>query len=228
MSFKSDGRILVVEDEETISGIVCRALTASGFEALPAADGASAIELAQSTLLLAIVLDLMLPDANGLELIPRLRQHTSAPIIALTARGDWQDKVLGLESGADDYMAKPFRVEELCARIKAQLRRSSAQNRFIQVGELCIDLLSRQAFMAGRKLYLSSTEFQLLELLAERVGTIVSREEILERVWQDPHRDSNVVEVYINYLRHKVHRREGPKYIANVRGKGYVLSADIE
>ena len=169
------------------------------------ADAKSAWEKDQTDL---VLLDLMLP-------------------IVLSAKSGLSDRISGLDYGADDYLPKPFSVEELLARVRAQLRRGQGSGpTVVKCGDLEVDLFSRRALLAGRLLFLSTTEFRLLELLANHVGHPVSKQQLLEYVWDDPDRDANVVEVYVNYLRNKLERGGAVRLIHTVRGKGYVLQTD--
>jgi len=219
------GRLLIVEDEPAVSSIVSRSLEREGFLVSVAQTALDALEKVIQVSPDAIILDLMLPDMDGLDLLPKLREVSKSPVIALTARNDWTDRVDGLNRGADDYLTKPFRMEELVARVRALLRRSVSLKSVHEIGDLRIDCTSRIATHRGRRLFLSTTEFQLLELLATNSGTPVSRGQILEQVWDDRARDTNVVEVYINYLRHKLEKEGAPRLISTVRGQGYMLSS---
>jgi DNA-binding response OmpR family regulator len=175
-----------------------------------------------------VLLDLMLPDGDGLELLRDQReQGRRTPVIVLSAKSGLADRISGLDQGADDYLPKPFSVEELLARIRAQLRRSKdIPPSSVHVGDLEVDLFARRALLKGRNVFLSSTEFRLLELLANHLGQTVTKTQILEYVWDDPERDANVVEVYVNYLRNKLERGGAPRLIHTVRGRGYVLQRD--
>lgn len=219
-------RILVVEDEPSVAGIVSRALAGEHFQVKVANTFADAVDSAESFSPDLVILDLMLPDGDGLDLLARSKAIKAAQILVLTAKGGWEDKVKGLDRGADDYLTKPFRLEELVARVRALLRRKGA-SLLVEAGDLRIDLLHRTVSLGGRKIFLSSTEFALLELLASSPGLPVSRSEILTQLWDDAARDTNVVEVYINYLRKKLDRTGFPNLISTVRGKGYML-AQIE
>ncbi len=171
-----------------------------------------------------IILDIMLPDGNGLDLLAQFRQNgPCAPVLILSAKDNLQDRVAGLDAGADDYIAKPFPLEELLARVRALLRRSNHESNIYRCGDLEMDLRRRRVTRSGRIIFLSSTEFSLLELLAERQGEAVSKLEILGRIWDDSDRDPNVVEVYVNYLRHKLERGGAARIVQTVRGRGYAL-----
>jgi len=173
-----------------------------------------------------VLLDLMLPDGNGLDLLAKLRQTRDIPVLLLTARDTLEDRVVGLDAGADDYLVKPFQLEELLARIRALLRRSRGDGSLVDVDDLRIDLARRRVTRAGRLLYLSTTEYSVLELLARNVGQAVSKAAILGHVWDDSHRGANLVEVYVNYLRNKLERGGAPRLVHTVRGKGYALAEE--
>jgi len=226
VSAPTQARVLVIEDEEDIVNFLSKALTESGIHPNFATTVKDAREQWETRPDL-ILLDLMLPDGNGLDLLREKREagnHT--PVIVLSARGGLSDRVTGLDQGADDYLPKPFSVEELLARIRAQLRRGPEIPAVIKCGGLEIDLFARRALLDSRLLFLSTTEFRLLELLANHLGQPVSKAQILDYVWDDPERDPNVVEVYVNYLRNKLERGNAPRLIHTVRGKGYMLNAE--
>lgn len=225
-------QILLVEDEPRIAAFVEKGLRAHGFRLAIAADAQAATELALTGDFDLMVLDLGLPDKDGLELLDELRgQGLVLPVIILTARDDISDKVAGFESGADDYLTKPFRFEELLARIKARLRdrlsqlpAGRAEVTLITVGELQLDLRSRQVQVEGRWIELPAKEFSLAELFFQNPGQVLSREQILNRVWgydYDP--GSNIVDVYVGYLRKKI----GSDRIETVRGQGYRLVVSL-
>jgi DNA-binding response OmpR family regulator len=220
--------VLIIEDERSVSSFLEQALQDSDIEPLVANSLKKGRELWNEAQPDLVLLDLMFPDGNGIDL---LREQRTAghktPVIVLSAKTALQDRVTGLDEGADDYLPKPFSVEELLARIRAHLRRAKESPvAAIKVGPLEIDLFSRRALMDGRLVFLSTTEFRLLELLATHLGKPVTKTEILEYVWDDPERDANVVEVYVNYLRNKIERGGAARLIHTVRGKGYVLQQD--
>ena len=216
-------RVLLAEDETRIASFIERGLRAGGLLPTVVGDGPAAYEHAMSGQYDLLVLDLGLPLLDGFAVLRRLRLNGSRiPIIILTARGDVTDTVAGLESGADDYVSKPFRFEELLARIRLRLRAESAQpeTTVLRYGGLALNLLTRQAAADGRAVELSTREFTLLEVFLRNPGQVLSREQLLSRVWGydfDP--GSNVVEVYVRYLRRKV----GSRRIQTVRGAGYRL-----
>lgn len=169
-----------------------------------------------------VVLDISLPEMDGFEVLRQAREVVSTPVLMLTARRRLVDRVEGLELGADDYLMKPFELAEFLARVKAILRRAAAAKGVLEVGDLWLDPVSRKARRRNRPLYFSNTEFALIELLATRAGEIVSKKEILQKVWdEDDYRDPNLVEVYIGYLRHKLEVAGMPRLIHTVRGAGY-------
>jgi heavy metal response regulator len=221
-------RILVVEDERKIAEFLKKGLRAEGYAVDTAADGEEGHFLAGTETYDLIILDLRLPRMDGIALCRALRAEKYAgPVLMLTARDTVKDKVLGLDSGADDYLTKPFDFEELLARVRALLRkRGSAEPTRLQAGDLVLDLLAHTAERGGRPLALTPKEYSLLEYLMRSAGTVVSRAMIAEHVW-DVHFDSftNVIDVSVNHLRAKVDRDFSTKLIQTVRGRGYVLKA---
>lgn len=222
--------ILLVDDETLITDSLSYSLKREGFEVATAADGISALEAVEKLNPDLIVLDLMLPDISGFEVCRRLRTHTTTPVIMLTARGEEIDRVLGLEVGADDYLAKPFSFRELLARIQAMLRRvaldrqiAQPQQQTINMGRLSLDPIGRRAFRADQELQLSTREFDLLTLLMKNAGRAMSREELISQVWgEDWSGDSRTLDVHVRWLRMKVEEDPAsPEYIQTVRGFGY-------
>lgn len=215
-------RILVVEDEKNIARFLELELVHEQFEVTIAADGRTGLELALREPFDCVLLDVMLPELNGIEVCRRLRKQSDVPILLLTARDAVMDRVAGLDAGADDYIVKPFAIEELLARIRSILRRTataSSRDVFV-VRDLQIDSSAYEVHFKGQKLELTRTEFGLLRLLASNVNRVCSRELILETVWGfDTQVETNVVDVYIRHLRAKL---EEP-YIETVRGVGYVM-----
>ncbi|MFC7623431.1 response regulator transcription factor [Microlunatus sp. GCM10028923] len=214
--------ILIAEDESRIASFVEKGLRAAGHTTTVAATGPEALELALSDQFELLVLDIGLPGLDGFAVLERLRgQGFTLPVIILTARDSVTDTVAGLDSGADDYMAKPFRIEELLARVRIRLRQtSSEQPTALSHGDLALDLHTRLARVGDRTVELSAREFSLLETLLRNPGQVMTREQLLSRVWGydfDP--GSNVVDVYIRYLRNKI----GAHRILTVRGAGYRL-----
>lgn len=222
-------RILVVEDEDSIADFVRRGLESEGYSVTCASDGLEGEAHALGGGFDLVLLDLMLPGRSGLDVLASVRRaFPTLPVILLTARGDLDDRVRGLDAGATDYIAKPFSFEELAARVRAHLRtfEQEAVTR-LEAGDLAINLLHRQVERAGRTISLSATEFDLLALLARHVGEVLSREQILTAVWGyefDP--GTNVVGVYVSYLRKKLALPGRPAPIETVRSVGYRLRAD--
>ena len=216
--------ILIVEDEERIASFVDKGLRSSGFATAIAGDGESGLAMATSGRFDLVVLDLGLPDIDGIEVLKRMRgRGMSAPVVILTARDGVHSTVEGLEGGADDYVTKPFRFEELLARIRARLRAGSETPSVLEAGEARLDLRTRKIHVGDRTEELTAREFALAEMLFRHPGQVLSREQILDRVWgydHDPR--SNIVDVYIGYLRRKL----GKEMIRSERGMGYRLDAE--
>jgi DNA-binding response OmpR family regulator len=215
--------ILVVEDEPGIVDFVERGLQRQGFEVASAADGQSGLARALEPDVDLVVLDLMLPQMSGTDVLRQLHaQRPGLPVIVLTARGEVEDRIAGLDAGAVDYLVKPFAVGELAARIRAQLRSAAHGSTLIRTDTLRIDLVSRQVLLDGEPVRLSTTEFELLVYLAQNRPHVLSRDEILRAVWGYSHDPgTNVVEVYIGYLRRKLRTPERPAPIVTVRSVGY-------
>ncbi|HOW70960.1 MAG TPA: response regulator transcription factor [Phycisphaerae bacterium] len=222
-------RILLVEDYAPLRKSTTQGLEEAGFAVDAAADGEEGLWYAKSNDYDVIILDLMLPAVDGLTILKRLREAGSrVHVLILTARDTVEDKVKGLNVGADDYLVKPFSFEELLARVRALVRRRyEAKNPMIRIGDLEIDTAARTTRRAGQLLDLTAREYALLEFLALRAGKLVSRTEIWEHVY-DFHSSaqSNVVDVYIGYLRHKIEREGRPRLIHTRRGQGYVLERE--
>jgi len=212
-------RILVVEDDRPIAAMLERVLGTEGYDVDVAGDGGEALRRARDRPFDLVVLDLMLPGLDGIAVCRRLRATSSIPILVLTARGRTEDRVLGLDSGADDYVAKPFHNEELLARVRALLRRTTTPEH-LRFGELRLEPASRQAWRADRTLDLTSTEFDLLEHLMRHPRQVLSREQLLDAVWKGEAETDNVVAVYVGYLRQKLGE---PRLLHTVRGAGYAL-----
>ncbi|MDE3130736.1 MAG: response regulator transcription factor [Acidobacteriota bacterium] len=220
--------ILVIEDEPGIVDFVERGLRRQGLEVLSAGDGETGLERAVEPEVELVVLDLMLPKLSGMEVLHRLRaRRPELPVIVLTARGEVEDRIAGLDAGAVDYLVKPFAVGELAARIRAQLRTASRGSTTIRTDTLRIDLVSRQVLLEGTAVRLSTTEFELLVYLAQNRPHVLSREEILRAVWGYSHDPgTNVLEVYIGYLRRKLRTDARPAPITTVRSVGYRFDED--
>jgi two-component system OmpR family response regulator len=218
--------VLLIEDEPGIVDFVRRGLEAEGFAVQAALDGIEGEQAALSGGFDAIILDLMLPGRDGLEILASIRRSTpSVPVIVLTARGELEDRVAGLDAGAVDYLVKPFSLAELVARVRAQLRVIAQASASTLHGEdIEVDLLTRRVRRAGIQVQLSTTEFELLVYLLRHQGRVVSREQILGSVWGYEHDPAtNVVDVYVGYLRRKLGRPGDPAPIFTVRAVGYRL-----
>ena len=218
-------KILVIEDEARTAEYLLKGLTESGFVVDIAANGMDGAHLASEVRYDLILLDVMLPGADGWRVIKMIRQKSDVPVLFLTARHDVADRVRGFELGADDYLVKPFAFAELLARIRRCLRQSSGrESEHLSVGDLDIDVLGRKVVRAGVKVELTSQEFVLLHLLARRSGEVLSRTSIASHVWDvNFDTDTNVVDVAIRRLRAKLDEPFDTKLIHTVRGMGYVL-----
>jgi DNA-binding response OmpR family regulator len=221
--------ILVIEDEPGIVDFLERGLEANGFTVRSALDGVSGTEIALAEAIDLVLLDMMLPGRSGLEVLAELHAaKPTLPVIVLTARGEIDDRVTGLDAGAVDYLTKPFSLKELAARIRAQLRiNAQTASTTLTAGDIEIDLLTRRVRRGGEHVRLSTTEFELLVYLARNRGRVLSRQQILRAVWGYDHDPgTNVVDVYIGYLRRKLqngHGRGGPGPVSTVRSVGYRL-----
>lgn len=216
-------RVLVVEDEARISSFIAKGLRGNGFTPTVVADGQSGYDYAMTGEFDLIILDIGLPLMDGFTVLDRIRRAGNAiPVIILTARDSTTDTVAGLEGGADDYMAKPFRFEELLARVRLRLRTDRVEEPTVLThGDLTLDLRTRRVQVAGRPIDLSAREFTLAETFLRNPGVVLSREQLLSRVWgYDFEPGSNVVDVYVRYLRRKL----GADRIETVRGMGYRLA----
>lgn len=216
-------RILVAEDEKKIAGFVRKALVEQGYTVDLATDGDRAYELATSQSFDLMVLDIMLPGRDGLSILRQLRErHNTVPVIVLTARSALDERLEGLNLGADDYLTKPFFMEELVARVQALLRRVSGEKlSLLQAGDLVVDLITREVKVAGRPVELTAREFSLLEYLMRSPGRVYTRTQILEHVWSyDFDTNTNLIDVYIQRLRKKL-GSSGSQLIETIRGVGY-------
>ncbi len=221
-------RILVAEDSEPMAEALLKGLRENGYAVDLAVDGTAALELAEINPYDVIVLDVMLPGIDGFEVSRRLHGDLSkAPILMLTARDSVEDRVAGLDAGADDYLVKPFAFAELLARLRALMRRSREPRPLqLVVGELVLDTGNQSASFSGQPIRLTLKEYALLEFLMLHAGEVVSRERISEHVWDDSYDPfSNLIEVYVQRLRRKIDERFGCKLIHTRRGAGYVLTA---
>jgi len=220
-------RVLVAEDDRAVRDSIERALAFEGYEVGTASDGAEALERVSATEPDAIVLDVMMPRVDGLDVCRALRARGDrTPILILTARHKVADRVSGLDAGADDYLVKPFALEELLARLRALLRRTSDGNgqAALQVGDLRLNPATREVWRGDEAIDLTKTEFQLLELFMVNKGIVLSRATIYERIWDyDFGPTSNSLEVYVGYLRRKTEVGDASRLIHTVRGVGYVL-----
>lgn len=227
-------RILIIEDEEKLARFVELELNFEGYEVEKAADGRTGLALAQSKPFDLIALDIMLPGLNGLEVLRRIRQTSNVPIILLTARDATMDKVAGLDGGANDYITKPFAIEELLARIRAVLRNASNtqpsreveknSDHILSSGALQVNLDSREVTVNQVAVELTKKEFDLLAYLLQNKDLVLSREKLLDRVWgYDFAGETNAIDVYIRYLRSKIEEPFDMKFIQTIRGVGYVI-----
>lgn len=219
-------RILVVEDEHDIADFIRRGLIYKGYEVDVAHDGEAGLALALDRPPDLVLLDLMLPKMDGVEVCRRLRAANEVPIIILTARDSVSDKIQGLDAGGDDYVTKPFSFDELLARVRAALRRAEPEGQVLTVGDLTIRPASREVQRGGRTIELTSREYDLLEFLARNAGKVMDRQAIFEKVWgYDFEMESDVIKVYVRYLRKKLNALGERDLIHAVRGVGYMLKA---
>ena len=218
-------RILVVEDEKRIADFLGRGLESAGYSVDIAPDGQTALDLVHATDYDLITLDLMLPEMDGLKVLEKIRNRkTNPPVLILSARGAVEDRVKGLELGADDYLTKPFAFVELLARVRVLLRRGQPTPEKLVVGELTLDCIRRKVTRSGENIELAPKEFSILEYLMRNKGRPLSRTMIVENVWDmDYDGLTNIVDVYIRHLRSKIDDRYTQKLIHTVRGVGYML-----
>jgi len=221
------GRVLVVEDDEEIADVLRRSLRGEGYEVRTSDDGVEALDLAAVFTPDLVVLDLGLPGMDGVEVCRRLRAEGDVPILILTARAETEDRVGGLDSGADDYLVKPFERKELLARIRALLRRRPPRGAaLLQVGDLTLSPDTREVRRGEREIELTNREFELLEYLMHNERLVVSRERLLDEVWgYDPMAATNTIDVFISNLRRKLEEGSEPRLLHTKRGAGYVLKA---
>jgi DNA-binding response OmpR family regulator len=227
---RGQARILLVDDEQAVQTLLTYPLRKEGYDVVGAMDGQQALDRFAEQRFDLVVLDIMLPKLDGIEVCRRLRTRSQVPIIMLTAKGDEVDKVVGLEIGADDYITKPFSVREFRSRVKAALRRggmagrgSASSDEPIRAGELEIDFERRATRVRGEAVQLTYVEFEILASLAGTPGRVFSREALLEHVWGDStYRDPRTVDVHIRHLREKIETdAKNPEYLFTVRGVGY-------
>jgi two-component system, OmpR family, response regulator MprA len=223
----SGGRVLVVEDDADIADVLRRSLRNEGYEVKTSADGVEALDLAAGFVPDLVVLDLGLPRLDGVEVCRRLREDGDVPILILTARDAVDSRVEGLDSGADDYLVKPFEREELLARLRALLRRRPPRgSAFIVVGDLRLNPDAREVYRGDREIDLTAREFELLEHLMRNERIVVSRQALLDEVWgYDPFAETNTVDVFISNLRRKLEAGGELRILHTVRGAGYVVRA---
>jgi len=230
---EASARILLVDDEEAIQTLLAYPLRKEGYDVVAARDGRQALDLFAAGRFDLVVLDVMMPRLDGIEVCRRLRSRSQVPIIMLTARDDEVDKVLGLEIGADDYITKPFSVREFTSRVKAALRRtrmsgSGDVDGSITAGDLAIDFSRRQVRIREERVQLTYVEFEILAALAQSPGRVFDRDTLLERVWGDSaYRDPRTIDVHIRHLREKIETdAKEPEYLFTVRGVGYRFRDD--
>ena len=220
-------RLLIVEDEKRIADFVARGLESAGYAVDVAHDGNSALNLVHQTDYDLVILDMMLPDMDGLKVLEKMRNRkSSSPVLILSARSGVDDRVRGLELGADDYLTKPFAFVELQARVRVLLRRGQPMAERLQVGDLTLDCIRRRVARSGETIDLAPKEFSILEYLMRNKGRALSRTMIVEHVWDmDYDGLTNIVDVYIRHLRSKVDDNHPAKLIQTVRGVGYMIDA---
>jgi DNA-binding response OmpR family regulator len=219
-------KLLVIEDEKKVANFIMQGLREEHYGVECAYDGEQGLERALSEEYDGIILDLMMPKRDGISLLRELRARgVNTPVLILTAKGTIQDKIIGLDSGADDYLAKPFHFEELMARIRSMLRRSSVEKSTqLKVGDLVLDTISHKARRGNNDIELTAREYALLEYLMRNADRVVSRSVITQHVWNyNFYADSNLVDVYINRLRNKIEVDGGSRLIHSIRGVGYVM-----
>ncbi|MBI3003791.1 MAG: response regulator transcription factor [Ignavibacteriales bacterium] len=219
-------RILLVEDELKVARFIRQGLEAEGYEVDVAADGQTGEHKATGEQFDLVILDVLLPKKNGFDILNSLRHDgIKVPVLMLTARSGTEDIIKGLDTGADDYLTKPFAFDELLARVRSLLRRGSEAKRVLKAADLELDTLSRKAIRKGRHIELTTREYTLLEFLMRKLGRLVTRDQLAKEVWGlnfDP--GTNIVDVYINHLRKKIDQGAETKLIHTERGKGYFIS----
>jgi DNA-binding response OmpR family regulator len=219
--------VLLIDDDKRLHELLTEYLEQNGFSVIGARSGLEGLAKIETASFDAVLLDVMMPGLDGLEVCRRIRAKSQIPIIMLTAKGDETDRVVGLELGADDYIAKPFGPRELVARLRAVLRRANARDgtEELRIGDLAIDVAGRHASVAGRDLDLTGVEFDILVALARRAGRVIARERLLAEAGRgDASVVDRAVDVHISHLRHKIGDEPGsPQRIRTVRGVGYVL-----
>ena len=219
-------KILIIEDDPSIGKLLRRALLLEGYDVQLATDGLQGIDAFHNNRPDLIILDLMLPGIDGIEVCKRIREESDVPILMLTARDTVEDRVLGLDSGADDYVVKPFDIDELLARVRAQLRRAEHHQpkQILEFADLVMDTAARTVHRGNREIELTAREFDLLELFMRHPNQVISRAQIYDEIWDyDFGGESNIIEVYIRYLRTKLEAEGEPRLIHTKRGAGYIL-----
>lgn len=220
-------KILIVEDDSGISDFVNLELQHEGFETEVAENGRIALEKFESFNPDLILLDIMLPELSGLEVLRRIRKTSNVPVIVLTARGETYDRVNGLNAGADDYIPKPFEIEELLARMRAVLRRASVSSTTPEVlknRDLEVNVGSMKVTLNGEVINLSKTEFLMLKLFMEKVNQVLTRDNLIDEIWGKNHFiDENTIDVYVGYLRSKIDQTVKQEYIKTIRGTGFMM-----
>lgn len=217
-------KILIIEDEEKIARFVELELGYEGYTTTKAFNGRTGLELAETGEFNLVLLDVMLPQLSGMEVLRRIRRVSSVPIIMLTARDSVVDKVSGLDSGASDYITKPFAIEELLARIRTALRKTTQEDMILSASGLLLDTSRHTVTVMGKPIELTKREFDLLHYLLKNKGIVISREALLENVWGfDFTGETNAVDVYVRFLRGKIDEVFHIKLIHTVRGVGYVI-----
>ena len=221
------GRVLVVEDDAEIADVLRRTLRQEGHEVRAAGDGVEALTVAEQFVPDLVILDLGLPRLDGVEVCRRLREASDVPILILTARGETDDRVVGLDSGADDYLVKPFERQELLARLRALMRRRPPRgSASLVVGDLSLNPDTREVMRGERPVDLTNREFELLEYLMRNERLVISREQLLEDVWgYDPLAMTNTIDVFVSNLRRKLEADDEPRLLHTMRGAGYVIRA---
>jgi two-component system response regulator MprA len=223
--------VLVIDDDEKIISLIRRSLAFAGYQVRTASDGQSGLDHLMNEMPDLIILDVMMPKLDGWEVVRRIREAgITVPVLMLTAKDDVSDRVRGLDLGADDYLIKPFALDELLARVRALLRRKqdvTDTSRKLSFQDLVLDLDAMEAYRAGRRIELTAKEFELLHLFMENPRRVLSRDQIMEKIWgYDYSGESNVLEVYVAMLRQKTEEHGGSRLIQTVRGLGYVLRGD--
>lgn len=217
-------KILVVEDEPRVAEFVAAALSEFGYSVTCSLSGSEGMERLQSGQFDLAILDIMLPDIDGFQILDESRREgCTTPILMLSAKGSVNDRVKGLDLGADDYLSKPFELNELIARVRALMRRRPTDLSWLSVGDLTLDPVSRKVKRDDQRIDLTAREFSLLEFLLRNHGKVLSRTQIMDTVWNDQSGDTKIVPVYINYLRAKVEKEGLERIVHTVRGVGYVL-----